>query len=131
MEGVNSRQWRATRQFLRETYRNRCAYCFVHTGKGGTEDHYIPRALGGTNARSNLRWACADCNNLKADMHPSEWEKVKPPPVVEPYSKEERKRAAFAKMAAARKALDEAAKAAIIRPVGADGLSGSGKAPGC
>lgn len=40
----------------------------------GTVDHYVPQALGGSNARSNLRWACARCNTLKADMPPEEWE---------------------------------------------------------
>lgn len=51
-----------------------CTYCWAETPlNAGTVDHWLPKALGGTWVRSNLRWCCAGCNGLKADMHPNEW----------------------------------------------------------
>lgn len=73
MRGINGEQNRAMRRWLRETYNGACAYCRRHIGKRGTVDHYMPRALGGSNHRANLRWCCIACNQAKADMHPDEW----------------------------------------------------------
>ena len=73
MRGINSEQNRAMRRWLREVYNGLCAYCQRPTGKRGTVDHYMPKALGGGNGRHNLRWCCIDCNRAKADMHPDEW----------------------------------------------------------
>lgn len=68
-----------TRRTVHDYFGGRCVYCGVHVGlKRGTVDHYLPKALGGTNERSNLRWCCRGCNQLKGSMHPDEWERVRP-----------------------------------------------------
>lgn len=53
----------------------RCYYCRVQMtmrrkdGKNrATIDHYVPLALGGSNARENLVSACEDCNRRKANL---------------------------------------------------------------
>lgn len=49
----------------------RCAYCARPlTILTMTIDHVIPKALGGTGAQHNLRCACWDCNQAKADKPP-------------------------------------------------------------
>jgi 5-methylcytosine-specific restriction endonuclease McrA len=77
----------------------RCEYCGLYVGRRGTLDHWLPKALGGGNERGNLRWACIGCNGLKADMHPDEWERVKPPRVAEPQTAYERRCAVLAALA--------------------------------
>lgn len=98
MQGINSTQWRATRAAIGEKYKYRCAYCNVRTGKAGTVDHYLPRSLGGSNDRFNLRWSCFRCNNAKADMPPEEWEQRAPVPIENTETKAEKRMAAFAKI---------------------------------
>lgn len=47
-----------------------CSYCdgpFAHI------DHFMPRALGGSDAPENLRPSCAPCNWAKNDTHPDDW----------------------------------------------------------
>lgn len=79
MRGVDSNTNRSLRQQLCDRFSGHCAYCTVRVGlRRGTVDHYVPKALGGTNARRNLRWACRPCNQLKAYMHPDDWAKVIP-----------------------------------------------------
>lgn len=75
MRGINSADRRELRAALQAQYSSRCAYCKRRTqGRAGTIDHYMPLALGGSNARENLRWSCRPCNEAKADLPPSEWE---------------------------------------------------------
>jgi 5-methylcytosine-specific restriction endonuclease McrA len=75
-----------TLRSLWETYRGRCCYCTTRMRKAhATIDHYMPKALGGTNERDNLRLACLRCNGLKGAMHPDAWEAARrvlpaPPP---------------------------------------------------
>lgn len=84
MKGINSEDKRRIRQSLHAQADGRCAYCNRPTSlRAGTVDHYMPQALGGTNARPNLRWSCGACNELKADLHPDDWERCKPPAHVE------------------------------------------------
>ena len=78
MKGINSQAKRDLRAWLREKYQGRCCYCNKPAGKDWTVDHYLPYALGGTNAKRNLRLACRPCNELKADMSPKQWRKVAP-----------------------------------------------------
>jgi hypothetical protein len=78
---INSADRRALRVNLCNSHGGRCAYCDDYVGMQGTIDHYLPEALGGTNERTNLRWACNGCNGLKAATPPEQWEQVKPPPV--------------------------------------------------
>ena len=93
MRRINSTNKRALRQQLCDLFGGRCAYCTRQVGMRGTVDHYMPQALGGSNARGNLRWACARCNGLKADMHPAEWElriPQLPRPAETPYQRKVR-----------------------------------------
>lgn len=48
---------------------HKCARCGkpVYFGYGGTVDHYVPIALGGTNDMRNLFLMCKDCNEDKTD----------------------------------------------------------------
>lgn len=80
MKRINSGARRALRVNLCNRADGRCEYCRRQVGMKGTVDHYLPQALGGTNAQTNLRWACVACNNLKADMTPEEWEQRMPEP---------------------------------------------------
>ncbi len=89
MKRINSADRRALRVTLCNRASGRCQYCNLKVGMRGTVDHYLPQALGGTNARENLRWACVGCNNLKADMPPEEWEQRKPLPVQDAPTKAE------------------------------------------
>lgn len=81
MKRVNSVTRRGLRTDLCNAFGGRCAYCRTVIGMRGTVDHYMPEALGGSNRRSNLRWCCLSCNGLKRDMHPTEWERVRPRPI--------------------------------------------------
>lgn len=49
----------------------RCCHCGVRTNEAShpddmpTREHIVPRALGGTDAESNLAMACRRCNNAR------------------------------------------------------------------
>lgn len=85
MKRINSADKRRMREWLNEKFKGLCAYCNVHIGLSGTVDHYLPQDLGGTNAKSNLRWCCMACNQLKGNLHPSVWERVRPAARPTPY----------------------------------------------
>lgn len=68
------------REWLNEKFKGLCAYCNANIGLKGTVDHYLPQDLGGTNAKVNLRWCCKACNEAKGNMHPDDWERVRPQP---------------------------------------------------
>jgi 5-methylcytosine-specific restriction endonuclease McrA len=55
-----------------EIRRKPCAYCGTKHGRM-TIDHFMPKALGGSDKLDNLRPACIPCNQRKADMHPDDW----------------------------------------------------------
>jgi 5-methylcytosine-specific restriction endonuclease McrA len=78
MTSVASMLNQESRRSLCNRFDGRCAYCNANIGMKGTVDHYIPQALGGTNAKSNLRWCCLTCNGLKSDMHPDRMGKARP-----------------------------------------------------
>lgn len=62
-----------------------CCYCQRQVTRATRSiDHYLPKALGGTNDFGNLRLACIQCNEAKADMHPDEWQERMPQPVAPP-----------------------------------------------
>lgn len=48
--------------YVRLLLKDPCSYCF---GSGGTIDHIIPVAMGGTNDWWNLTSACKSCNSSK------------------------------------------------------------------
>lgn len=78
MKRINSQERREIRQQLCNRAQSRCHYCNTRTRlRDGTVDHYLPEAMGGTNARGNLRWSCLACNHIKDCMHPAEWERVR------------------------------------------------------
>lgn len=82
---------RDKRRAIFEKYRGRCCYCQARQSmRQGTIDHWMPKALGGTDAMHNLRWSCNPCNGAKADMHPLEWLKVMPDPVKDQETRYER-----------------------------------------
>ncbi len=67
MQRINSADKRRLRSWLCDKHGGRCCYCGKTVGGAGTVDHYLPQALGGTNAKPNLRWACL---LLTLGMHP-------------------------------------------------------------
>lgn len=91
MKRINSADKRALRRWLRDKYRECCAYCGKQVGDRGTVDHYMPQVMGGTNARENLRWACSPCNNAKGDMLPEDWEQRAPVLIERPETRYEAK----------------------------------------
>lgn len=61
-------RWDLRFQRLADLYGPFCFYCKRElTVEIFTEDHFIPKANGGTRAISNLRPACSGCNCAKAD----------------------------------------------------------------
>lgn len=82
MQRINSADKRRLRSWLCDKHGGRCCYCGKTVGGAGTVDHYLPQALGGTNAKPNLRWACRPCNQQKGQMHPDEWDR-RPPAAAE------------------------------------------------
>ena len=91
---MKSSDKRRTFAWLRDRYRSRCAYCECPlTHREDTIDHFMPKALGGTNDRENLRLACNPCNEEKADMHPDDWLRLiadRPKSTRRPTASEER-----------------------------------------
>lgn len=80
MKGIHSAHKRRLRTLVRAQFDGRCAYCDTIVGLAdGTIDHYLPQALGGTNALPNLRWCCEPCNQAKGDMDPNDWVQQLPP----------------------------------------------------
>lgn len=68
---------KAKLDFVYARDRRRCRYCEAPLSrKQATLDHYVPKALGGSNDSENLRLACAACNGRKGDMSPAEWIEV-------------------------------------------------------
>lgn len=62
----------------------RCAYCSKPLNRWTmTEDHVWPRALGGSNARSNKLAACKRCNQDKGHQPLGVWTPPNPLPLLQ------------------------------------------------
>lgn len=70
-ERGSTRQSRKVRaEVLRESEVDGVPRCFYCGAEAVIADHYEPKALGGTDDKSNLVAACAPCNSTKADDPP-------------------------------------------------------------
>lgn len=59
------------RAVLMKVQKGRCGYCRTKLEPGKIHiDHVMPRALGGSNRRSNLQLLCEACNLSKGAKHP-------------------------------------------------------------
>lgn len=64
-----------TRSAVRVAFDYRCGYCGVTEIWAGGEleiDHFRPVARGGSDALTNLVYACASCNRFKSDYWPDD-----------------------------------------------------------
>lgn len=69
--GRNSKSTARRRAALMKVQKGRCGYCRCKLDPGKTHvDHVMPRALGGSNRRSNLQLLCEPCNLSKGAKHP-------------------------------------------------------------
>jgi len=64
--------WARVRNLVKKRDNAICQYC----GKDvpdGEADHVLPLSQGGTDAMTNLAWACKACNRSKGSKPPCEW----------------------------------------------------------
>lgn len=70
-----ARELRASQWWKRRLAKGVCHYCGRPTPpKALSMDHMVPIARGGRSTKGNLVPACKECNNLKKQMLPMEWE---------------------------------------------------------
>ncbi len=61
-------------EVVRRLYRYTCGYCGITETDAGSEmtvDHFMPRAVGGSDELDNLVYACWKCNQFKHDYWPT------------------------------------------------------------
>lgn len=61
-------------EVVRRLYRYTCGYCGTTETDAGSEmtvDHFMPRAVGGSDELDNLVYACWKCNQFKHDYWPT------------------------------------------------------------
>lgn len=74
-ERAIARDLRKTRWWQQKTASGKCHYCQKQFPfKKITMDHLVPLGRGGRSSKDNLVPACKNCNNLKKNMMPLEWE---------------------------------------------------------
>lgn len=61
---------RRRREHVLARDRHACRYCGA---PASIEDHYVPKAAGGTDDEANLVAACGPCNSKKSDRDPDEF----------------------------------------------------------
>jgi len=66
---------RLLRQALVDTHGNVCFYCEEELQPNFTVDHFIPKALIGSDEMFNLRPSCLRCNTEKNSYECGEWAK--------------------------------------------------------
>lgn len=73
---ARARHYRKRKEILAELFdlqKGRCAYCREKVSGRPHIDHIMPKALGGSNDRSNLQLTCQTCNQSKCARHPIEF----------------------------------------------------------
>lgn len=74
-ERAKAREMRKSRWWQQKTASGRCYYCHrIVPFQELTMDHLVPLTRGGRSTRNNLVPSCKDCNNMKKNMLPLEWE---------------------------------------------------------
>lgn len=75
-ERRKARELRETQWWKRRLAKGKCHYCGNQISpKDLTMDHIIPISRGGKSTKGNVVTACKDCNTLKKQLLPMEWEK--------------------------------------------------------
>jgi 5-methylcytosine-specific restriction endonuclease McrA len=74
-ERAKARELRHSQWWKNRRGRGVCYYCGRRfLPKELTMDHIVPLVRGGKTRRSNVVPCCRECNRLKQDLVPSEWE---------------------------------------------------------
>lgn len=74
-ERAKARDLRRTRWWKNKIAQRQCYYCGKETPMEElTMDHIVPLARGGRSVKNNLVSCCKECNNLKKNMLPMEWQ---------------------------------------------------------
>jgi 5-methylcytosine-specific restriction endonuclease McrA len=74
-EKQKARELRASQWWKRRCDKGRCHYCGRETApRELTMDHIVPLSRGGKSTKGNVVPACKECNNMKKQLLPMEWE---------------------------------------------------------
>jgi len=74
-ERVKAREMRSSQWWKRKCDKGLCHYCSRPIPpKELTMDHIVPIARGGKTTKGNVVPCCKECNNLKKQLLPMEWE---------------------------------------------------------
>ena len=74
-ERRKARELRESQWWKRRLAKGVCHYCEKQiTPKELTMDHVVPISRGGKSTKGNVVTACRDCNTLKKQLLPMEWE---------------------------------------------------------
>jgi 5-methylcytosine-specific restriction protein A len=74
-EKRKARELRNTQWWKRRLAKGVCQYCEKQISpKALTMDHIVPISRGGKSSKGNVVPACKDCNTLKKQLLPIEWE---------------------------------------------------------
>jgi len=71
-ERLTRESWARVRNLVEKRDDATCQYC-GKSAPDGEPDHVLPLSRGGTDATTNLVWACKDCNRSKGGKTPREW----------------------------------------------------------
>lgn len=74
-ERRKARELRETQWWKRRLAKGRCHYCGKQISpRDLTMDHIVPISRGGKSTKGNVVTACKECNTLKKQLLPMEWE---------------------------------------------------------
>ena len=75
-EKYKARDLRNTQWWKRRCAKGVCHYCGKATpARELTMDHVVPIARGGKTTKGNVVPACKECNNMKKQLLPMEWDR--------------------------------------------------------